>query len=1532
MAKLLKILGRALGGILEWVLIFVILFSFAIRTSPVQTFLANQASSYLSNELGATIAIETVAIVFPDEIAIDGILLTDTNQDTIFYAKTVYASLSDYNISKLSFELESVDVEEGLIHIQRDKEGVFNHQFLKDYFASTKKKKKKNPKITVANVSLSNTRFKYDDYRKEIRASGVDYFHIDTWNINGEINNFKIEKGIYSADVNSFNFTEKSGFVLKDLNTNAAVSHDGIFLRDLILTSKSSSIEAEKFDMLSTGLEDFKYFVDSVRFDAKIDKSTVDLSEAALFAYILDGMNDTILLSTSIQKEVKRLKLADFDLKTLKNTQIQGTLNLPDYRNPKAAFFQERIDYAYVNIRELESIKLPNSFEDDYLNFDPIVNRLGYFEADEINLDGFYSQFVIAAEKVKTQLGTVRMDNGVMFTQNKENDSYFFQRSGANNHDLKVEEFDLGGLLNNKDLGIIDGIFFISGEAKSATDIAFTTLEGEVNRLDYLNYPYSNIKILEGSLIDEQFIGKIDVKDDNVDLAYNGSIDFKNELHLNFEVDVVNALLEELNISTTKNSVVSSHFKINLRGNNPNLFRGSIIMDKFDFTEGTRNFSIPSMKIDMERAAVQDRFTVTSDIANVNVLGKINFNHIADDFQYQLSRIFPALFKDDIKKVNTEYFDHFEFEAKIGKSDKFLAIFFPDLQIAPGTELSGHYFEESSSFLADLKSDSINYGDFHFHGVDFHQIMDSNDLSLALHVENFTFKDSLSFKELNFKSSGAADELLSDLSWGQSSGTPSLVKWSTLLIDPEHYKVNLDPSYFHVNSNKWHIANASKFTINNDTIHVEDFLLTRNDQSISASGFLSNTNKHKLNFDVHDLDISELSQFISEIPIEGSLNATGYISNPSKNFQYSGDATIDQLIMKNQLVGDVNVSSHWMASNKSIALQGDLNYKNNQTFDFIGDYYPYRKKENLDFNLFFDQTDIQFTNAFLDPDVVSDIKGLLMGTLKVTGTPDKPILDGAINLMAGSAKIGILGTHFGLEGPIEVDDYGFYINGIPVFDEEGNAGKLIGSVYHDNFSDFNFDLNFDLEDDAVNKDPLEPWRVLPLDKFLVLNSTYKPGDVYYGKGYATGMVNIFGYTDNLEITVDLETKKGTKINIPMYGVGEIDDEENFIVFIDKDSIVDVTEPKIDFTGVDLDLNFKVTPDAEVKIIFNEDLEDEITAHGQGDLSINLNNIGDITMDGIYTVTDGVYDFSMGLFKQKFYIQEGGSISWSGDPYNAILDLKTYYRVNANIATVQGNQATTTGSSHQEILCYLNLKESLIKPAIDFNIQAPRATDVEKSILTQINSDPAELNRQFFSLLLWKRFQPMAGNISTDGSAALDLVTNQINALLSKVSTDYKLNVNLDTDRLTGDNTYEFGVTKGFLDDRLILSGSFGVENQTLEDSKDQSSIIGDVRLEYLLNESGTFRVNIFNESNDKSIIQDQDQGPFTQGAGLHYQEDFNNVKDFKVIQYFLDIFRKKKNKRYPIKRKRKQVPVPSDNSQTFIRLNEELVESAEKLV
>jgi len=1506
--KLLKILGQIIANSFEWFLILFIVFSFAIRTSSFQTFITKQIASNLSNKLNATVAIKNLYLVLPGELAVEDFILTDTNKDTLFFIEKTYISFNNYNLPKISIDLNSISLEGGYIYIKRDKNAKFNYAFLKHYFLN-KKRKKKNPIIKIDKLNLKNITFKYDDYRKKKRDYGVDYFHLKTEGINGKVENFKYHNGLYYGDIKTLNLKEKSGFRLDNFKANASISNKGIYLKKLLITSEKSEVRSDKFNLISNGLDDFKYFVDSVKFDARLNKSSIDLSETSLFAHFLKGMNDTIKLCTSLEKEFKCLKLKNFDLRILNKTQVKGTVNLPDYRNIKGSFFNERIDYAYLDIEELESIKLPISLNLNHIKLDPTIKRLKYIKTRDIQLDGFYSQFVIAGKNIETKLGNIKIDNGIQFKKNEEKNIYSFQQSNSNKYDVKIEQFKLGELIKNKNIGLIDGLFFLSGEIKNINEISFNSIIGEVNRFDYLNYPYNKIKIIEGNLIDKKFEGKIDIKDDNIDVTYNGSIDFKEELHLKFNIEVNNALLNQLNISKKK-SKFSSKITFDIQGNNPNKFRGSVVLYDFILSEKNKKLNIPSITINLQRDKENDHLSLLSDIIKLNIAGKVNLNEIVNNFNNQFHRIFPVLFnyknKYDFNKNN-----HFEFDLTINDSENLLSIIHPSLYIAPKTNFSGHYYEDSSFFLATLKSDSIFFANLKSYGIHCYQSVNKNDLSVSIKTNLSIYNDSLKFNQLDFSSIGKSNGLESNLSWKSENTISSLVKWSTSFIDETHYKMVLDTSYFHINSNKWHIENQSKFTFNNDTMHVEKFLLTRNNQRISANGYLSKKDKHKLKFNIQKLDISELSKFISNIPLKGTFNSSGYISNPINNFAYEGKATLKEFIIQNQLLGNINLTSFWNPESKSIYLDGNLRYKEEKTFDFIGDYYPYKKKNKLDFNLIFDKTDIQFTNAFLDPNILSEIKGFLKGKLKISGNLEKPNFDGSISLIKSSAKLELLGTNFATEGPIQVDNSGFYINEIPIFDEEGNAGKLTGSVYHNNFENFNFDVNLDLEEDAINKDPLTPWKSKPLNKFLILNSKYKSGDVYYGKGYATGMIDIFGYSNNLEITVNLETKEGTKINIPMYGIKKIEDE-NFIHFVDKENIINTIESKIDFTGVNLDLNFKIKPSAEVKIIFNEKLEDEITANGQGDLNISLNNLGDVNMNGIYTVKNGVYDFSMGLIKQKFYIQNGGSISWTGDPYNAILDLNTYYRVNANISTVQQINLNTNEINEKEILCYLNLKESLVKPAINFKIESPTSSDFEKSILNQINSDKAELNRQFFSLLLWKRFQPIAGNISADGSGALDLISNQINSILSKVSSDYKLNVNLDSDKLTGEDTYEFGVTKSFLDNRLILSGSFGVENQNIDESKDRSSIIGDVRLEYLLNENGNFRINIFNESNDNRIIQNQDQGPFTQGAGLHYQENFNNINDFKVIQYFFDIFRKKKNKRYPIKRKRRQVYIKKE--------------------
>jgi autotransporter translocation and assembly factor TamB len=344
---------------------------------------------------------------------------------------------------------------------------------------------------------------------------------------------------------------------------------------------------------------------------------------------------------------------------------------------------------------------------------------------------------------------------------------------------------------------------------------------------------------------------------------------------------------------------------------------------------------------------------------------------------------------------------------------------------------------------------------------------------------------------------------------------------------------------------RWEILNESDITLAEDEIHIAKFSLKRNNQYINLDGCLSRNDADKLNFKINDIDLTELAKFIgAPIEMKGMVNGWGYLSDPFEDLNYMGDASIKGLYLNNQEVGDVFVQSNWNNKSESIQLIGDLLYKGNETFAFDGSYYLEREKNNLDFNLVFDKTNIQFANAFMDPLVVNNIRGLVDGKLAVKGSIDEPEVTGKVNLIGGNAKIELLGVNFGFDGAIKSDPYGFYIDNMPVTDEEGNVGALVGAVLHDQFSNWNFDLQFDLEPRAINTNLPYNRQNVPLEKFLVLNTTYKEGDMYFGKAFVTGTANIFGFADNVEITVDVATKKGTTINFPMYGMAELKEDEN----------------------------------------------------------------------------------------------------------------------------------------------------------------------------------------------------------------------------------------------------------------------------------------------------------------------------------------------------------------------------------------------------
>ena len=441
MTKLLKISGRTIGILLEWIMIFVILFAFAIRTSPIQTLLAEKATDYLSKELNAKVKIDKIDIIFLDRVAFNNLLILDQENDTLLFSKNVIATISELNLKTKNYALNKVEIENAYSHIQRDSTGQFNYKFIQNYF---KRDKKRNNDIlfTINSIKLSNVHFKYDDDKKEQREIGLDYWHIDANNLYGEFENLKIQDEIINATIKSFSLQEKSGFILEDLFAEAKVSKNGIELDHLQIKTDKSKIVASQFDMLSNQYTDFKTFVDSVKFDAIIDTSNIVLTDAAYFGYPLEGMVDTIHVKTMIKSTVSDLHLDQLHLRYKEKTQIKGDFTIDDYRSFTDGEFHEKIDYVFIDLNEIEKLKLPNKANDDYLILDETVKSLNFFEASNIRLNGGFSKFLVSANSINTSLGTIKFENGILFKET-ENDSYLFASPTSDPINLGLNKFNL---------------------------------------------------------------------------------------------------------------------------------------------------------------------------------------------------------------------------------------------------------------------------------------------------------------------------------------------------------------------------------------------------------------------------------------------------------------------------------------------------------------------------------------------------------------------------------------------------------------------------------------------------------------------------------------------------------------------------------------------------------------------------------------------------------------------------------------------------------------------------------------------------------------------------------------------------------------------------------------------------------------------------------------------------------------------------------------------------------------------------------
>lgn len=459
-----------------------------------------------------------------------------------------------------------------------------------------------------------------------------------------------------------------------------------------------------------------------------------------------------------------------------------------------------------------------------------------------------------------------------------------------------------------------------------------------------------------------------------------------------------------------------------------------------------------------------------------------------------------------------------------------------------------------------------------------------------------------------------------------------------------------------------------------------------------------------------------------------------------------------------------------------------------------------------------------------------------------------------------------------LNGNIDFSsERGVEINNVRVRDTRNGRGTLSGVVDLNNFSP---PTMFNLE--------------LQMNNLTFINNSAGPDVPFFGRGQGTGIVRLSGSSDDPFISTPqpIVMSGNSIISIPISTDQSVEGGTRFIQFVDEFDFSELFLPpdpqngrnnqngrEVNLTFMEkfgLDLQFVANDNMTVRLIFDEVTSEILSARGTGRIRLGLQDEV-FQVFGSFDVASGDYLFVGGdIFSRRFSLRDGGTITWDGDPINAMIDVSASYRARPNINVLRPGAAIEDVPVRIPVDLVLVITGTLDSIENDFFFEFPTGTDITQiaAIQAALDNEDSKL-LQATSILLSGNFVPLDSELNSVfanqfGAQGLSmLLSSQISSLLNS-------NIrNLDIDlNLTGFDEADLGIALRLFDDRLTVRREGTVTGP--------DSHWGDFDVTYRFNRYFSIEAFLRRESLLPSAISvGRDQNDEVYGIGLEARVQFN---------------------------------------------------------
>ena len=1438
-----------------------------LQVNSVQNWAIDKIANYLNDRTSFRTEIGNIQLSWWDALTLENLQIYDHRDSLMIGAEKAYADFALLSlIPPGDITIDAVRLEKAHVNlISHEGDSLMNINRwvneLTEVFGS-KQTSTTETRFFITSIKLRQSSLAILNLNTEPIKEGFDYTRIEFTELTANADKFSLVGSTLGLNIKLLSGVESnSGLKIQDLKTNLTYTPKYLELAELNLKTDKSLVK-NYLRMDITGTKGYSDFLNQVKLTARMEETKLHLSDLRIFAPMLPEFDTEFYLSGEVTGPVSELVSEEFLIRVGKQTALFGSFLIDGLPNISNTYLSLSLKNSVISAEDLSPFLSPE------------VQK----EIKKFNLIRFDGDFAGLITRFTTT-GDFRTSIGNF--------------SGRVNYDLvkgvpsivsrlKVQNLDLGILAEDKELLqkiSLEGNVNVKG---SSLQNALIDLNATISQLGINQYNFTNITT-DATYGLNLFRGNLAVDDPNLKARIKGSLNLKesvDSVRLMVELDTL--FLDRINL-IDKPAFVSGKLDIDTKGITLDELEGIARFNDIKVGYEDRFLEVGDFFFQSLFAGGTRTLSLNSDYLVVAASGQFNIEQMGKDLSVLGKQYLAILLNEEppLADLKENFSEEYSLDLNIRMTDinPLINLFQPELKISKNNILEGAFYQtkENTVFNFFTSIDSINYQGNQAFGtnIDFNtsKILNSKDILASFYIYSKEQKvgENLRFKNLGLEAIWDQTNLDLLISLDQDSTQSKARIEAETKFSSSGTFLKFKPSLLRVLNREWQFDPENLVSLSQGEVTIDKLIVSNEEQALGLQGKISSNPNENLDFTINEVEL-DLLNTITSLDFLGKADGKFTLSNLMNQAEMDGSIHIEALEINDFPIGEIDAKATLGAEDLVLKVE---NYFNGQKkIDIEGTLgLEYR---NLDMDAQMTQANLVIFEPFLSK-YITNLGGTVSGNLQLRGTTEVPELLGSGRIDQGKLRINYLNTSYLIDGSILFRPTQISFQDLIFRDINGNRATFTGGLNHQGFENIFLDINS------------------RLSNFQVLNTSARDNELFYGNAFATGTLSIRGSTSNLDVTARATTQSNTRISIPLTSSNE-QYQEDFIQIINVQDTVRIKAlaeevNRLEIENIRMNFIIDVTPDAFAEIIIDPKTGESIQGRGRGVLNLNIDTQGNFSLAGNYEIVEGLYNFSLyNVVKKKFVVQPGGRITWFGDPYTGVMNLKAFYQENLSLQPlINSNNPAQENSQMRRrfpLKVVMDLQGELLSPTFKFGFdfsEFPSSGDVQTTISAfqnRVAADEQEMNRQVFSVIMTRNFSPEGQftGVSTLSSSVSNLLSSQLNSALGQVDKNLEVNIDLATLDQNALENFQLSVAYTFLDGRLRVSRDGGFTDN--RGNASAASIIGDWQAEYMITEDGVYRLRIFNRNNFNTFTSlSLTQNVLSYGASVTQNVSFNSFSE-----------------------------------------------------